>query len=448
MLSLSIPWNWIIQFHFFCLDILAEPVVGTLLGTVFLEMRTLIEGRTQNLSRSAPTDVIAPGIDERQMQNREVPMPRRAVVVMLDQLSRRCLGCYGHEWIDTPHLDRLAARGVVFDQCFASPMPESELRDAALNLTERLRDQGTVVRWLHEMHESESDELDAATFAQLVSAAEEELIELSRDRESSWLLGLDCSGIGWPGLATAQFVELYGDELEEEVPAELVASREVEVMYAALLTQFDHLLGRLLTAIERLFGESSPLIVILAAHGESVCEVEMLSPFAEHLAEQSAGSGGLRDELVHPPLLIASATSESLGSRRQELVTPSDVLPTLGEWFGRADLVQDVSSNDARSLGPLLRNETCDWRLAVVLQDDEGHAAVRTDDLFYVAANITEQLEAEGSGDRTQQDEAVGSLFLKPEDVWEVNDVADQRPEQVAVLRTVLMDGLRSRQQR
>ena len=182
-------------------------------------------------------------------------MPPRAVVVMLDQLSRRCLSCYGHEWIDTPHLDRLASRGVVFDQCFASPIPESELRDAALSLTERLRGSGTAVRWLREPDESaqsDSEELDERPFARLVTEAEDALINLSRDREASWLLCLESSGIGWPGLPTSQFVELYANELEDEVPEELLAIREVEVMYAALLTQFDHLLGRLLATVDQI----------------------------------------------------------------------------------------------------------------------------------------------------------------------------------------------------
>ena len=367
-------------------------------------------------------------------------MPPRAVVVMLDQLSRRCLSCYGHEWIDTPHLDRLASRGVVFDQCFASPVPESELRDAALSLTERLRGSGTAVRWLREPDESEqsdSEELDERPFARLVTEAEDALINLSRDREASWLLCLESSGIGWPGLPTSQFVELYANELEDELPAELLAIREVEVMYAALLTQFDHLLGRLLATIDRLFGKSPPLIVLVAAHGQSVCEVEMLTPFTDQSAEQSEVSGALRDELVHAPLLIAGASGETLGSRRQELVTPMDVLPTLSEWFGDA-----ASSGDARNLGPLLRNEDGDWRSEVVLLDDEGHAAVRTPEFLYVA----DRLAAQSFDKQAEQSESLGSLFQKPEDVWEVNDVADQRPEQVAVLRTVLKDGLSSRQ--
>jgi arylsulfatase A-like enzyme len=298
------------------------------------------------------------------------------------------------------------------------------------------------VRWLREPDGSvkgESDELDDIPFAQLVAMADKELVDLSRDRESSWLLWLESSGIGWPGLATSQFVELYAGELEEDLPAELLAIREIEVAYAALLTQFDHLLGRLLAEIERLFGDAPPLLVLVAAQGESVCEAEMLSSFAE----QSAVSGGLRDEWVHAPLIVVGATGETLGSRRLELVTPLDVLPTLGEWFGYADLVQANPGGDVQSLGRLLRNEDDDWRSEIVLQDDEGHAAVRTAEFLYVA-NIAEQLASAASGDLSDQDGSVGSLFLKPEDVWEVNDVAQQLPEQVVTLRAALMDRLRS----
>ena len=141
-------------------------------------------------------------------------MPPRAIVVMLDELSRRCLGCYGHEWIDTPNLDRLASRGVLFDQCFASPLQKAELREAGRNLAAELRDRRIAVRWLRDDNESpenESDDLDDVPFAQLVAKADNELAALSRDREVPWLLWLESSGIGWPGLATTPFVELYAE---------------------------------------------------------------------------------------------------------------------------------------------------------------------------------------------------------------------------------------------
>lgn len=360
-------------------------------------------------------------------------MPSCAIVLSLDQLSRRCLGCYGHEWIETPNLDRLASRGVVFDHCFASPTPEFAMRDDAASFRERQRRVGVVVRQLHESAMSDTDDFSQTSFARLVADAESVLAELRRDETVPWLLWLESSGIGWPGLATSQFAELYADELDDDVPAELIEIREIEMAYAALLTQFDHLLGRLFATIERLFGDDPPLIVLVVGHGQSVCETEMLAPFANRSIEPTADAGSFRDEWVHVPLLIANATRESLGSRRTELVTPADVLPTLSDWFGQSPV---AGESDAVSLLPLLRNEDYSWRSELFLQDADGHAAIRTKDLLFVQPSAAAQIASRPSTDEV--DESTGCLFLKPEDVWEVNDVAEQHPEQVATLLEVL----------
>ncbi len=365
-------------------------------------------------------------------------MPPRAVVLSLDQLSRRCLGCYGHEWVETPNLDRLASRGVVFDQCFSSPAPEFELRDATMSLSERLSGDGIIVQRLRESPTSDTDEFSKTPFGQLVAEAEKALTKLSRDRMAPWLLWLESSGIGWPGLATSQFVELYADELDDDdVPSELVAIREIEVTYAALLTQFDHLLGGLLGTIETLFGDTPPLIVVVAAHGQGVCEAEMRSPFAGRSAELAADAGSFHDELVHVPMLVAGATSELLGSRRSELVIPTDVVATLSDWFS------PTPGSDAASLLPLLRNEESSRHSELFFHDTEGHAAVRTKRLLLVQPDAAAQLASTLPVDEIA-DDATGWLFLKPEDVWEVNDVAEQHPEQVATLRTALQTWLRS----
>ena len=370
-------------------------------------------------------------------------MPPRAIVLSLDQLSRRCLGCYGHEWIETPNIDRLASRGVVFDQCFSSPAPEFGLRDAAMSLCEGFCDVRIVVHQLCESPASETDEFSETAFGQLMTAAEKALVELSCDQTSPWLLWLESSGIGWPGLATSQFVELYADELDDDdVSEELIEIREIEVAYAALLTQFDHSLGRLLATIDQLFGDAPPLIVVVAAHGQGVCEIEMLSPFADRSAELTADAGSFRDELVHVPLLIAGATRESLGSRRSELVTPADVVSTLEDWFGHSPATGPKS--ETISLLPLLRNEECSWRSELFFQDAEGGAAVRTELILFVQSDATLQSATMRSADE-RDDDSTGWLFLKPEDVWEINNVAEQNPEQVATLRAALRTWLRSR---
>lgn len=363
-------------------------------------------------------------------------MPPHAIVLSLNQLSRRCLGYYGHEWIETPNLDRLASRGVVFDQCFSSPTPELALHDATKRLCERLSGEGITVQRLSETSASDTDDFSRTAFGRLVTEAEKALTKLSRDKTTPWLLWLESAGIGWPGLATSQFVELYADELDDEVPDELVAIREIEVAYAALLTQFDHLLGGLLGTIDRLFGDAPPLIVVVGAHGQGVCEAEMLSPFADRSAELTADAGSFRDELVHVPLLIAAATSESLGSRRRELVTPADVAPTLSEWFGNSSSA--VAENETISLLPLLRNEEQTSRSELFFRDSEGQAAVRTEQFLFVQPDAVAQLTTE-----LPADDASGWLFLKPEDVWEVNDVGEQHSDQVASLRAKLQDWLR-----
>jgi choline-sulfatase len=46
--------------------------------------------------------------------------PTNVLVVMSDEHSRRVLGCYGHPMIRTPHLDRLAARGVRFSDAYCN----------------------------------------------------------------------------------------------------------------------------------------------------------------------------------------------------------------------------------------------------------------------------------------------------------------------------------------
>jgi arylsulfatase A-like enzyme len=356
-------------------------------------------------------------------------MPPRVIVLALDQLSRRCLGCYGHEWIETPNLDRLAARGVVFDQCFASPADESRLRDAVLSSIDQWQRERVSVRWLREPDEPADDaeaERSQTTFAQLVQTAEQALVELSQAPSTPWLLWMESRGIGWPGVAAAQFVELYADELDD-VPEELLALREMEVLYAALLTQFDHHLGILLASIERLFGDAPPMFIVMAQQGQAVGEGELLAPFVKRSSESSLDTESFRDEVVHPPLLIAGAANDLLGSRRAELVTPADIVPTLNEWLGFSSSA--LVERDLLSLVPVLQNAECASRSELFLRDHEGTAAVRTESFFFIQPESVAQPD---------DGEATGWLFLKPEDAWELNDVAAQYPEQVALLRNSL----------
>src|SRR6516225_2414549 len=48
--------------------------------------------------------------------------PKNLLIIMSDQHSRTLMGCYGHALVRTPNLDRLAARGTRFTECW-TPSP-------------------------------------------------------------------------------------------------------------------------------------------------------------------------------------------------------------------------------------------------------------------------------------------------------------------------------------
>lgn len=382
-----------------------------------------------------------------------MPHPPRAIVLTFDRLSRRCLSFYGHEWIEAPNLERLAASSVVFDQHFATEIDSIGLLDNSVTSENRLRESGVIVKKLVEDASPSSDEssednpveLEASPFARLITQADGALADLAAGNDASWLLWLKSAGIAWPCVATEEFAELYADELEGEQAEFADEIKLAEIAYAACVTQLDHLVGRLLATLDRLFPVGRPLLILAALAGESLGELEPLP--LEHVdTSPTVETWKLRDEMVHTLLLVNQFGTSSVGSRRQELVQAIDILPTLLDWFNLGSKQIDevvAGKDDARSLLPLVRNEQFVGRNAVFLRDDEGHAAMRIRDFLLVERDVAELLNSARSIEdhNSERADATGfscQLFLKPEDVWEVNDVADQNPEQVANMREAI----------
>lgn len=48
--------------------------------------------------------------------------PQNLVIIMSDEHSRATAGCYGHDFVTTPNIDRLAAQGTLFEQAY-TPCP-------------------------------------------------------------------------------------------------------------------------------------------------------------------------------------------------------------------------------------------------------------------------------------------------------------------------------------
>ncbi len=214
----------------------------------------------------------------------------KVVVLTFDRLPASLLGCYGNEWVETPHFDRLAAEAVVFPSAFAEiPGPASPehpwwtgrfeffgnaeergLRDGgqvssgeSRTLFEMLAQSGVSFRFLSERAEglpprgvaaedaspSESRfevvsgdegldvELGDVPFARLVQRATEILD--GPPSEVPELLWLHSRGIPSPWLPPEFFAGLYLDELEDEEDSEATGREIADALLEQLRDEPD-----------------------------------------------------------------------------------------------------------------------------------------------------------------------------------------------------------------
>ncbi|MCH7687103.1 MAG: sulfatase-like hydrolase/transferase [Planctomycetes bacterium] len=296
-------------------------------------------------------------------------------------------------------------------------------------------------------------------FARLMNRGIEELSSLKEQGNASWLLWLKSAGVSSPWVPPRDFAELYLDldeddsngkgdsgqfvDLSQETLDDLILavaalrersegtedlsdlewrlSREVYAGYVSLL---DIQLGKLLDAIENLFADEPLLLIVTAAEGEAL-GTESLVP---------KGCARLCDEIVHTPLLCRLPGAETKG-RSQDLVQTVDLVPTLMEWFG---ISADSLPTEGRSVLPILRNEERSPREYICLGAGDGSCGILTPELYFIR---TEQ-EIEGFN------EVKSCLFVKPDDVWDIHNLAEQSPEDVAVLSATLdafLEGARSK---
>jgi arylsulfatase A-like enzyme len=299
---------------------------------------------------------------------------------------------------------------------------------------------------------------DDTPFLRLVARAQRDLRLLRTSRSEPWLLWIKSRGVPTPWLPPTEyarrFLDIEEDEPEEE-PADESADEDDETAElddeesdgtllemsdsqfedllrsaAALpqsralrdaMTDFDRALtrkvlggyvalldtglGRLLETIEQSAASSPTLVLLTAAQGLSARDSGVL----RDEWEQSA------DEVVHTPLMIRPAGLNH-GMRRQSLTLPLDLFPTLLEWFG---VEGPATALEGQSLLPAIRGQQSEPRRLAFGADGQSIQTVRSAEYYFV------QKSAE------QGNEPSRRLFAKPEDAWEVNDLAGQLPQLV-----------------
>ncbi|MEX2559845.1 MAG: sulfatase-like hydrolase/transferase [Pirellulales bacterium] len=379
------------------------------------------------------------------------------ICLVVDRLHSGYVGCYGNSWIATPALNRLAAEGFVFDQALVDGVRVEDTFVSLLtgsHVLERVSHPGkkgpTLPAILGRNRIRSTLISDDPRISRHPLAADfAELIELEAPREpamaedvgethlagffataADWLskasapkaAGPFCLWLHTQGMAAAwdaplEMREQYADEDEPppaksaEVPAlwlpedydpdELLA---ISQAYAGQVSLLDLCLGGLLDLVRGFSLGGDTLVVLVSARG---------FPLGIHRSI-GAVDNRLYGELVQVPWLMRFPDGLGAAARSQALVQPCDLAATLLEYW---HIEAALPSASGRSLLPVVREEAAEVRQQAFLLGDDGEQALRTPDWYL------RRLKAASTADQTRLHH---ELYAKPDDRWEVNDVADR----------------------
>jgi arylsulfatase A-like enzyme len=387
----------------------------------------------------------------------------RVLVLAAPCLRVSYLGCYGCDWVRTPHLDRLAAEGIVFDQHFADSLPprtsfqgpadtepnrswwtgryafpadqEARNADADPNLSTILdRSRIDTIRIV-----SRSRMADAAGTPSLAFPRKRLLAALAEHADvSSLLVWADLPGLAppWPVLRQRRFRAYFPRENEddEEVltpwlnpphgvinPGEELPIERLQATYAAMLTYFDAQLGKLFQELRTRHWYEDVLLMVTSDRGMGL---------GEHGFVGTVPSA-LHEEFVHVPLLMRLPGGAEAGRRVPALTQAVDVYPTLLHALNVPAV--DVHGH---SLLPLALGEIEKIReyACAGLTSKNGVAfTLRTPQWSIL-------LSAQPTASPPQ-------LYVMPDDRWEVNNVVQHHQDLTQDLEQTLGDFLVATQQ-
>ena len=383
---------------------------------------------------------------------------RSAIVLVIDRLGASWLGPYGNTWIETPHFNQFACESLLVESALSdSPELEAVYRsywtgrhalapdstttreslfteiasrgvDTALvtddaQIANQSSDAGFQERSVLSARQTSTGAVtaDETGFARLFAAAIERLHELtppslvwihSQGMQGPWdaPLSLRNAFAAEDDPAPPDFTEAPSRMLEEDYdPDELLG---IVQAYAGQVTLLDECLGAFMTATAQAQvrkPQQPTLTLITSPRG---------FPLGEH-RRVGNWDNALYSETLHVPCLLRMP--DGLGSmcRSQCLIQPTDVYTTLAHWF---DIAEPGHTTNAQNLISLARGDSPKF-------GKHAGAGSGSEKLFRTPAWL---MRVPGNTDRTHyrdhpsQLDVPIELYVKPDDRFEVNDVADR----------------------
>jgi arylsulfatase A-like enzyme len=374
-----------------------------------------------------------------------------AIVIAARGLPAGWVGAYGNEWVGTPHLDRLAAEGVVFDR-HLSDCPDPAAASRAWlggGLLDRLRAAGVhtvLARANHpdtddppsfyagwaEVFDARPDADDASPLDALLRTLPALLDRLP----GRFLLWVETDRLVPPWDVPQEVFEAYLDDGDEDdgpkpadaepVPpfadpptgpfdrADPAALDFLHRTFAAVVTTFDAELGRLFEHVRARELDQSAACLVTSDRGY---------PLGEH-GQVGSHRPWLHQAVVQVPLILRLPNGAEAGRRIAALTQPADVPATLLALFG-------LPADAGFDLLPLARGAATAVREAAYSAwevNGVSEWAIHTPDRTLLVPGPQPDGEA-----RAPQ------LYEKPEDRWEVNDLRPRAVEEADELEARLI---------
>lgn len=202
-----------------------------------------------------------------------------------------------------------------------------------------------------------------------------------------------------------------GDVISDD---ELVRLRKT---YAGAVTLLDSQVGRLIEHLDQSGLRDEVVVIFVSDQGE---------PLGEHdFVRRPVAS--VHEELAHTPLIVRWPGATENGQRCAALVQTIDLAPTIYQALG----VESPEDLPGQSLATLLNDHESPWRDAAVYGMDNEAFAIRTRDWLLI-----EEPKPDDE-DLADDDESGGvsrTLYVKPEDRWEIHDVSSMHSDVIEEL--------------
>jgi arylsulfatase A-like enzyme len=255
-----------------------------------------------------------------------------------------------------------------------------------------------------------ADSVESTQMGQAFAAA----LEMLERLQPPFLMWVHLRGMGGSWDAPRAFRESLADD-EDPVPPDFVEPPNrvladdvdpdeilgVAQAYAGQVMVLDACLFPLLEALESLPQADRPLLVLTSPRGYPLGEHGRLGPCGD----------GLSEEVLHLPLLLRHPAELYATQRLHSLVQLTDLAATLARWFGVQQPAEPSAGIDLFELAE--RPESLGNREGVVSRFGEQES-LRTRAWFF-----------------RQSPNEPPKLYAKPDDRWEVNEVADRRDDVV-----------------